>query len=127
MKEREKCYYSLACAHISLEKSLHTDIPLHILEHLKEGDFLVICQRKGELPDSFFHKFSIQRRSSHMSDTGFLDDFFSLQSLVLEFKEFLVGQFMLCELVGLESFWRMERSDVYYTGAMCTHLLYFFG
>ena len=95
MEEGEKCNDGLASSDISLEKPLHTDITLHVFEYFKESDFLMIGKCKRESRYSFFDTFSIEGDSSYMSDTGFLDNFFALESPVLELKEFFIREFVL--------------------------------
>jgi hypothetical protein len=49
VQHREKSDDRLTSSHISLEKSLHTNISLHIFEYFKESDFLMTGESKGEL------------------------------------------------------------------------------
>lgn len=126
MKEGEESDNSLTSTDITLKESLHADISLHILECLKESDFLMIGEREGEFTDRFTHKVSIERDSFYMTDTGFLDDFFPLECLILELKEFFVGEFVFCELIGIECFRSMKGLDVFYPRAMFSLCPYLF-
>ena len=62
-------------------------------------------ERKREFFQRVFDKISIEGYSLHMTDTRFLDDFLSLEGLVLELEEFFIRQLMLRELVGLQCLW----------------------
>lgn len=126
VEEGEKSDDCFPGTNITLQEPLHADITFHVLHDFEEGDLLVICQRKGELCDRFTHKLCIERDSFHMTDTGFLDDFFSLKCPVLELKKFFVGELMFCQLIGFNRFRSMECSDILYPRPVFSRISYFF-
>lgn len=127
VKEREKSDNSFSGTDIPLKKTLHTYISFHILEYFKEGNFLMIRESKGESTDCFFYKISIKGDSLYMANACFLDDFLTLERLVLEFEKFFVGEFVFCEIVVFEAFWCMQSTDVDRPRAMFSDFSYFFG
>lgn len=60
-----------------------------------------------------------------MSHAGFLDDFFSLESSILELKEFFISEFVLCLLIGFERLRSMKSTYILYPGTMFPRTLYF--
>jgi hypothetical protein len=101
-----------------LEESLHTDITFHIFEDFEECYFLLTGESEGESSYGFFHTFDIQWNPVGMSYTGFLDDFLSLQSLVLEFPEFFIGELMLGLFVCFEGCRCMQCPYILYSWSM---------
>lgn len=110
---------------IALQEPLHADITFHILYDFEEGDLLMIRQGKGEVCDRFTHELCIERDSSYMTDTGFLDDFLPLKGFVLELEEFFIGELMFCQFIGLNRFRGVECSDILYPRPVLPRISYF--
>lgn len=125
MEEREKSDDCFPGTDIALQEPLHADITFHVLHDFEERDLLMIRQRKGQLRDRLTHKLCIERNSSYMTDTGFLDDFFPLKRPVLELEEFFIGELMFCQFIGLNRFRGVECSDILYPRPVFPRISYF--